>query len=121
VNKFTHLVKDAREIFEHWQVELDHPRSVFDIKRRQRIAARLKEGFTVEDLKQVCKGVKNSPWHMGENPSQTKYDSINVIYRDAEQVEKFLELAQEKKKKESHNSVGNPYSELEFQRRLIQQ
>lgn len=75
---------------------MNHPRSVLDKKRVKILDSRLKDGFTVEDLKLVPHGVKNSPWHMGANPSETIYDSITLIYRDSDQVDKFIALAEKK-------------------------
>jgi len=83
----------AVEIFKVWAEVLDHPKAVCDAKRIKYITSRLKEGFSVEDLKQVPYGVKNSPHHLGQNPTGTKYDGIETIYRDAAQVEKFVALA----------------------------
>lgn len=84
-----------QEIFTTWKEVLSHPRAVLDKKRRKVISERLKDGFTVEDLKLVPLGVKNSKWHMGENPRGLVYDSIGLIYRDSDHVEKFIDLAEE--------------------------
>jgi DNA-binding transcriptional ArsR family regulator len=83
----------CRVVFNSWSQVLNHPRAKFDRKRQTRIAARLNEGFTVDDLKQVPYGVLKSKWHIGDNPQKQKYDAIDIVYRDAAQVEKFLELA----------------------------
>ncbi len=83
----------CRVVFDAWSQVMKHPKAKYDLKRKKRIQARLSEGFTVEDLKQVPHGAVKSAWHMGENPANTKYDDIDTIYRDAAQVEKFLVLA----------------------------
>lgn len=80
-------------VFLEWKNTLRHPLAKPDKKRLARINARLKDGFTVDQLKKVPHGVLMSPWHMGENDRKTKYDGIDTIYRDAAQVEKFLGLA----------------------------
>lgn len=90
------LAHQAQIVFEHWKIEFNHPRALLDIKRKKRIVARLKNGFTVEQLKSVCGGVKNSPYHMGENSTSTIYDKIDTIYRDVEQVERFIELSKKR-------------------------
>jgi hypothetical protein len=47
-------------------------------------------------------GCKASAWHMGENDRHKKFDSLGLIFRDAEQIEKFIsELG------ESGNGNGN--------------
>jgi uncharacterized phage protein (TIGR02220 family) len=80
----------TKQVFEYWRSELK-PRSKFDAKRRARIAARLKEGFTVEQLKTVVDKAKTSPHHSGKNDRGRTYQDIHTIFRDAAQVEAFLD------------------------------
>lgn len=87
---------NAEVVFNHWKTVLNHPRAILDKKRKKVIEDRLRDGFTVEDLLQVPLGVKNSPWHMGDNPRNIVYDSITLIYRDADQVEKFMASSKKK-------------------------
>lgn len=44
-------------------------------------------------VKQALRGCSLSPWHMGQNPSGTLYNSIELILRDAEHIERFASLA----------------------------
>lgn len=106
----------ALEVFNNWREVCNHPRAVFDAKRQRRIIARLKDGFTLEELCAVARGVCHSPFHMGENDTKTKYDGIDTIYRDAEQVEKFIELSKTKQKQEKRK-----LSEWELQKLLRSQ
>lgn len=110
--------EQALGVFNHWKEVCNHPKAKFDSKRQRRIIARLKDGFTQEELCQVARGVKNSPFHMGDNDSHTLYDGIDTIYRDADQVEKFIELAKQTKPKQQG---ARHFNELEFQRLLNQQ
>ena len=81
-------------VFNAWKSTLDHPKAVLDKKRRARIAARLSEGFSADDLVKAIHGVTQSPWHLGQDPANsTRYDGIETIFRDAAQVEKFIALA----------------------------
>lgn len=84
------------EVLEEWRKRY-RPKAKFDQKRQRRIRARLKEGFTREDLLLVLDGVANSPYHLGDNPSNTVYTGVETIYRDAGQVEKFIDLAKIKR------------------------
>lgn len=86
--------KEVCFIFDEWKTTLNHPAAKLDKKRISRINARLADGFTVEQLKKVPHGVLRSPWHLGQNDTKTRYDGIDTIFRDAEQVEKFIKLAQ---------------------------
>lgn len=82
--------KSTKEVFEHWRSTLK-PRAKLDDKRRKKIAARLKEGFTAEQLKQVVDKAKLSPHHSGQNDRGRTYQDIHTIFRDAAQVEAFLD------------------------------
>lgn len=85
---------ECREVFEHWQEVMSHPRAKLDDKRRKKVNSRLKDGYTVDDLKQAINGCKKSPHHMGENDRATVYDGLELICRDAEHVDKFIAVAE---------------------------
>lgn len=81
------------EVFEEWKSTLGK-KSSLDAKRHSLLADRLKD-FTVAQLKLVPRGALLSSWHMGENPKKKKYLEVSTLYRDSEQIEKFIELATE--------------------------
>lgn len=83
--------KKVVEVFEEWKTVLSK-KSSLDAKRHSILADRLKD-FTVAELKLVPHGVLHSPWHNGENPKGKKYHEVSTVFRDNEQVEKFIELA----------------------------
>jgi len=82
----------AEEVFQHWKTTLNHLKAKFDSKRKKLIEARLKD-FSVDDLKAAIDGCRLSSFHQGDNDRFRKYDGIKVIFRDAEQIEHFMELA----------------------------
>jgi len=82
---------DARTVFSYWQKTLGHPGAQFSPERKRRIEARLKEGYSVAKLCEAIDGCAASKYHMGENDSGTVYDSIGLIFRNAEKVEEFLQ------------------------------
>lgn len=83
----------AREVFEYWQEVAGHPRTKLDDKRKRKIRARLRDGYTVDELRAAVDGVLKSPFHMGENDHNMKYDDIELICRDAAHVDRFMRLA----------------------------
>lgn len=85
--------ENIEKIFNTWKEVLNHPRAVLDANRKKKLTSLLKQNFSVDQLLLVPLGVKNSPWHMGNNPSGTKYHEFNTIYRDADQIERFISLA----------------------------
>lgn len=87
---------DARvaEVFEHWKRKLEHPKAILDGKREKAILARLREGLSVEDLKQAIDGCALTPHNMGQNDQQERYDDLELICRSTGQVERFMRNAQ---------------------------
>jgi len=79
----------ATEVFSFWQAELNHTQAKFTNERRRRIINRLKEGYSVEQIKIAVKGCHLSPFHQGENDTGTKYDDIELICRKGSNIEKF--------------------------------
>jgi hypothetical protein len=84
---------NVQQVFDHWAKAWEHPGAKLDAKRAKRIEARLKDGFTVEQLCNAISGFKHSPWHTGTDPkgNGTVYDGIETLLRDTAQVEKGLE------------------------------
>lgn len=87
---------EIREVFEHYRSY--HPKSfpkpTSKTKEWGKIRDRLKDGYSVEDLKTAIDGNHSSPFHCGENAEQAKYNSLELIVRDSGKVTQFIELAQ---------------------------
>jgi hypothetical protein len=82
------------EVFAYWQKTMNSPKSVLDDKRRKAIKGALK----LYEPRQVCEailGCSKSDFHMarGEYAGRQKYIGIDLILRDAEHIDKFIELA----------------------------
>lgn len=83
----------VQEVFSYWQSRLNHPTAHLTDKRRKLIQARLKEKYTVEEIKQAIDGCASSPFHMGQNDRGTVYDDIELICRDGGKLEGFIAKA----------------------------
>lgn len=81
------------EVFTYWQAKMNHPRAILDKKRKVKIQAAFKLGFTIEQLKQAIEGCAYTPFNMGQNKAGQRYDSIDLIFRDAEHIEQFMQNA----------------------------
>ncbi|UAN58992.1 replication protein [Serratia sp. JSRIV004] len=94
-NKHTSPSGDVsvRTVFDFWREAMNHPGAKLDAKRRGRIQARLKDGFSTDDLCKAIEGAKCDSWLMGGNPSKKVYDGIETVLRDAAQVERLKALA----------------------------
>lgn len=84
----------AERVFVCWKETLDHPKARLDAKRRDLINRRIADGYSVDDLCIAIRGCSESPFHMGKNDRNTRYDDIMLICRDAKHVDQFLEIAQ---------------------------
>lgn len=85
--------KYIRQVFDFWREAMAHPNSVLDSKRIARIRARLREGFTVEQLCQAISNAKLDDWLMGKNDRNRVYDGLETLLREAAQVERLLGLS----------------------------
>jgi hypothetical protein len=81
----------ARLVFETWKLDTGHHRAVLDRKREARIIARLRDGFTPEQLLQAIQNRRNDSWLTGERSGRV-YDGIETLLRDRAQVERLLDL-----------------------------
>lgn len=47
--------------------------------------------YGMETCEMAVKGCAMSDWHMGRNPNNVRYDSVELIFRSSEKVEWFAE------------------------------
>lgn len=91
------------QVFQHWQAIFNKPRAKMDDSRRKAIRARLRDGYSVEDLCDAISGCRLSEFHMGQNDRHQKYVEIALICRDAAHVDQFIEIYERKKAKAEAN------------------
>lgn len=82
------------EVFEGWKRDTGHSNAVLDAKRAKRIEARLRQGFTPDQLVTAIGHRRNDPFLMGQNDGGRVFDGIETLLRDAAQVERLLGLTQ---------------------------
>jgi hypothetical protein len=85
----------------------DHIRQVFDVwvdatgktantkldrNRKQKIAGALAM-YPLQDVLDAVVGWKNDPFYCGQNDRGKQYNSLDLLLRDAEHIEKFRDLA----------------------------
>ncbi len=80
-------------VFDHWKSVMNCPKAKLDSKRRKKIEVAYQLGFSTEELKQAIEGCASSKWHMGENDQKRQYNGIDLIFRDTEHIEKFINLS----------------------------
>lgn len=83
----------VKSVFEYWQKTLNHPKAKLDGHREYYIKRALRDGWNVVDLNKAILGCSKTPFNMGENDRGEVYDSIDLIFRDAKHIEKFIGYA----------------------------
>lgn len=68
------------------------PRSRPGEKERARVRARLKDGYSVEELVDAIDGCFLSRWYQGENERGRAFNSLELICRDSSKVDQFREI-----------------------------
>ncbi len=81
--------------FQHWQQICNYRRARLDEKRRKLILARMKDGYSLEDMQDAINGCYLSAFHQGDNSEGKRYDDISLILRDAAHVDAFIVLYEE--------------------------
>jgi uncharacterized protein YdaU (DUF1376 family) len=77
---------DIVRVFDHWTTVHGKSRSKLDDKRKKLIRAALKI-YPAETLCQSIDGYKRSEFHQGKNDRRTVYDDIEIMLRDAKQID----------------------------------
>ena len=69
--------------------------AVLDHDRKVKIAASIYD-YGIEASCRAIDGCASSPFHMGDNPQQKKYNGIDLIFRDADKIEGFIQRTQKR-------------------------
>lgn len=99
---------EIEQVFTRWKETMGSPRARLDPKRAKAIRGMLAVGYSVEDLQLAIFGCSVSPFHCGQNDRATKYQDIALICRDAEHVDKFIELAERAMAKSMRKAIDQP-------------
>ena len=80
-----------KEIFEFWKKTFNKKRAILDEKRSKNIGAAIHD-YGMETCKEAIIGCSLSDFHMGRNKDKRVYNDIELIFRDATKVERFLAI-----------------------------
>ena len=96
----------ARQAFNYWCLVMGKgQRTVLDAKRKAAIQARLREGYTLEDIRLAIDGCKLTPHNMGQNDNGAKYNDIELICRSAANLERFRDKADTQEVRQKRSDV----------------
>ena len=81
-------VDKVKVIFDYWCLTMSKSsQTKLTVERRKCINARLKDGYTVDQIKQAIDGCANSSFHMGKNDNKTIYNDLTLICRNGSKLE----------------------------------
>lgn len=84
------------EIFSYWKdVMKKNDSAKFDAKRLKAVKDRLKDGYTVDQIKQAIYGCSVTPHNTGQNDQGKRFDCLELICRYGTNIERFAGNAQQ--------------------------
>ena len=80
------------ELFDYWSFAMEKNASTkFTPKRKKMVKARLKDGYTPDQIKRAIDNCRADPWSMGQNDRQTPFNDLELICRSGEKLESFID------------------------------
>lgn len=80
------------EVFEYWQAKLNKKGAKLTADRRTKIEARLREGYTIADIRRAIDNIAASDFHRGANERSTEYCDLTLICRTGSKLEGFRDM-----------------------------
>jgi len=79
------------EIFDHWVSVMGKTGAAkLTPKRKKSIQARLRDGYTLDQVKRAIENCRSDPWSMGENDRHVPFNDLELICRSGEKLESFI-------------------------------
>lgn len=80
---------DVAAIFAYWAQTFKRPEAKLDQDRRRWIQRALKGGYSAEALCEAITGCAKTPFNQGDNPQGVHHTGLHIIFKNAEQIERF--------------------------------
>lgn len=87
------LSEQSKQIFDHYVNTFNgfFPRGIkLTNDRKKKIEARLKEGYTVEQINLAITNIRTSEFHCGKNDRNTFYADLSFVCRNGSTLEKWM-------------------------------
>ena len=81
------------QVYEYWRDVMRPGRTrvpALDSKRYLKVAAAVAD-YGVDECKKAIRGCAASDFHMGRNKQKKRYDDLELIFRDQDHIERFLQ------------------------------
>lgn len=83
-------VVSVRELFTYWQQQCNHPTAKLSPERRRKLEARLKDGYSMIQIRAAIDGAARSPFI---NDAGKRFDDIELVCRTGSKLEDFIARA----------------------------
>ena len=94
-------------VFQHWVDTIKGGNKLCRLDQaRAYVIARAILDYGHDVCLQAVSGCARSPFHMGETSRKKTYNDLTLIFRDADHVEKFVALAEQRSAKEAFLAEG---------------
>lgn len=96
--------KAVKEVFEYYMETFNGliTKMTLTEKRKAKIAERLKNGYTVDEIKTAIDNIRCSPFHCGENKDGIFYATIEFVCNSDTRLEEWINKITPQKKAESN-------------------
>ena len=94
---------EVEQVYRYWFSTMRPGRTrvpALDTKRYLKVAAAVSD-YGVDDCLKAIRGCAASDFHMGRNKQKKRYDDLELIFRDQDHVERFLEYG-------AYSDAGDP-------------
>ena len=83
--------QEAKSLFQYWLSRMHKgPTCKFTPERRRAVTARLRDGYTPEQIRTAIDGCASSAWNMGQNDSGKLFNDLELICRSGSKLEGFI-------------------------------
>jgi hypothetical protein len=87
--------EQIEHVFAYWrEIMVKANRAILSPERRDLIGSAIHD-YTLEGVLEAIRGCSLSPFHMGANKQRKRYDSLDLILRNTDTIERFLQIAEE--------------------------
>lgn len=90
----TGLTIAARKLFNEWVEATGRKQSRPTADRITRVIARLREGYTEDEIRRAIRNVAASEWHRGQNDRGKEYVDLSMICGSGERLERYRDMDQ---------------------------
>jgi hypothetical protein len=80
----------VRLLFSYWKAQCGHPNAKLTRDRESKVAARLREGYRVPEIRRAIEGAAK---HAYVDDRGVRYDDLELICRSGSKLEGFIQRA----------------------------